>query len=154
VHGLAQRRRRVAPCREVRTNGCELDRHGLDARPVDRMRGHDRLVAAPLQLERDAQVGMQVAKRAQRVEGDAGHGRDTMRPRAPAVPADARGTVSPRARRVEPTGLGQGDWRVRVLVIEDSAPTRELLVRSLTETGMSVVTASRYSTGLRQAMSG
>ncbi len=43
---------------------------------------------------------------------------------------------------------------MRVLVIEDSAPTRELLVRSLTDTGMSVVTASRYSTGLRQALTG
>ena len=43
---------------------------------------------------------------------------------------------------------------MRVLVIEDSAPTRELLVRSLTDAGVSVVTASRYSTGLRLAMAG
>jgi len=40
---------------------------------------------------------------------------------------------------------------VRVLVVEDSAPTRDLLVRSLTDVGMTVVTAARMSTGLRTA---
>ena len=40
---------------------------------------------------------------------------------------------------------------MRVLVIEDSAPTRELLVRSLSDAGMSVSTAARCTTGLRQA---
>jgi len=43
---------------------------------------------------------------------------------------------------------------VRVLVVEDSGPTRDLLVRSLTEADMSVVTAARLSTGLRQASTG
>lgn len=41
---------------------------------------------------------------------------------------------------------------MRVLVIEDSAPTRDLLVRSLEDAGMSVVTAARKATGLRQAL--
>jgi two-component system OmpR family response regulator len=39
-----------------------------------------------------------------------------------------------------------------VLVIEDSAPTRELLVRSLSDLGMSVATAARFTTGLREAI--
>jgi DNA-binding response OmpR family regulator len=39
-----------------------------------------------------------------------------------------------------------------VLVVEDSAPTRDLLVRSLTHAGMQVVTAARFATGLRQAL--
>ena len=43
---------------------------------------------------------------------------------------------------------------MRVLVIEDSAPTRDLLVRSLSDAGMTVVTAARLSTGLRSVMSG
>lgn len=38
---------------------------------------------------------------------------------------------------------------MRVLVVEDSAPTRELLVRSLSDAGIEVVTASRFATGLR-----
>ena len=42
---------------------------------------------------------------------------------------------------------------MRVLVIEDSAPTRELLVRSLEDAGMTVLTAARASTGLRSALS-
>lgn len=37
-----------------------------------------------------------------------------------------------------------------MLVIEDSAPTRDLLVRSLEDAGMTVFTAARLSTGLRQ----
>lgn len=41
---------------------------------------------------------------------------------------------------------------MRVLVVEDSAPTRDLLVRSLEDAGMVVVTAARKATGLRQAM--
>jgi len=41
---------------------------------------------------------------------------------------------------------------VRVLIIEDSAPTRSLLVRALQSERMTVETASRLSTGLRQAM--
>ena len=40
---------------------------------------------------------------------------------------------------------------MRVLVIEDSAPTRDLLVRSLVGAGMTVVTAARMSSGLRLA---
>jgi DNA-binding response OmpR family regulator len=40
---------------------------------------------------------------------------------------------------------------VRVLVIEDSAPTRDLLVRSLADAGMTVTTAARAATGLRSA---
>lgn len=43
---------------------------------------------------------------------------------------------------------------MRVLVIEDSGPTRALLVRSLTEGGIEVETVSRYATGLRQASEG
>ena len=42
---------------------------------------------------------------------------------------------------------------MRVLVIEDSAPTRDLLVRSLEDADMTVVTTARASTGLRAAMS-
>ena len=41
---------------------------------------------------------------------------------------------------------------MRVLVVEDSAPTRDLLVRSLEDAGMIVATAARKATGLRQAM--
>jgi len=41
---------------------------------------------------------------------------------------------------------------VNVLIIEDSAPTRSLLVRALQSERMTVETASRLSTGLRQAM--
>ena len=40
---------------------------------------------------------------------------------------------------------------MRVLVVEDSAPTRELLVRSLSDAGIEAVTASRFATGLRFA---
>jgi DNA-binding response OmpR family regulator len=39
-----------------------------------------------------------------------------------------------------------------VLVVEDSAPTRDLLTRSLGDAGMEVVTVSRLATGLRQAV--
>ena len=42
---------------------------------------------------------------------------------------------------------------IRVLVVEDSGPTRDLLVRSLADAGMIVSTAARLATGLRQAMS-
>ena len=42
---------------------------------------------------------------------------------------------------------------MRVLVVEDSAPTRELLVRSLSDAGIEVVTASRFATGLHLATS-
>ncbi len=38
---------------------------------------------------------------------------------------------------------------MRVLLVEDSAPTRELLVRSLGDLGIEVTTASRVATGLR-----
>ena len=38
-----------------------------------------------------------------------------------------------------------------MLVVEDSAPTRDLLTRSLEDAGMKVVTAARLATGLRQA---
>jgi two-component system OmpR family response regulator len=40
---------------------------------------------------------------------------------------------------------------MRVLVVEDSAPTRDLLARSLADAGMTVQTAARASTGLRTA---
>jgi DNA-binding response OmpR family regulator len=40
---------------------------------------------------------------------------------------------------------------MRVLVVEDSAPTRDLLSRSLGAAGMSVVMAARVATGLRHA---
>lgn len=43
---------------------------------------------------------------------------------------------------------------VRVLVVEDSGPTRDLLVRSLADFKMSVATAARLSSGLRQASTG
>jgi two-component system OmpR family response regulator len=42
---------------------------------------------------------------------------------------------------------------VRILVVEDSGPTRELLVRALEADGADIVTASRFATGLRQASS-
>ena len=42
---------------------------------------------------------------------------------------------------------------MRVLVFDDSAPTRDLLVRSLEDADMTVVTTARVSTGLRAAMS-
>ena len=41
---------------------------------------------------------------------------------------------------------------MKVLVIEDSGPTRDLLVRALRSEQITVETASRVSTGLRQAM--
>jgi len=41
---------------------------------------------------------------------------------------------------------------VKILVVEDSGPTRSLLVRALQSERMTVETASRLSTGLRQAM--
>ena len=41
---------------------------------------------------------------------------------------------------------------VRVLVVEDSGPTRDLLVRALGSDQMTVETASRLSTGIRLAM--
>jgi two-component system OmpR family response regulator len=43
---------------------------------------------------------------------------------------------------------------MRVLVIEDSAPTRDLLRRSLAENDIEVVTAARRSTGLERAAAG
>jgi len=43
---------------------------------------------------------------------------------------------------------------IRVLVVEDSGPTRDLLVRSLADAGMGVVTTARLSTGLRHALGG
>jgi len=41
---------------------------------------------------------------------------------------------------------------VRVLVVEDNGPTRDLLVRALGSDQMTVETASRLSTGLKRAM--
>lgn len=41
---------------------------------------------------------------------------------------------------------------MKILVVEDSGPTRSLLVRALRSERMTVETASRLSTGLRQAM--
>ena len=43
---------------------------------------------------------------------------------------------------------------VRVLVVEDSGPTRHLLSRSLADADMTVATAARFATGLRQASTG
>src|SRR5262245_41040304 len=43
---------------------------------------------------------------------------------------------------------------MRVLVIEDSAPTRDLLRRSLAENDIDVVFAARYGTGLERAIAG
>ena len=43
---------------------------------------------------------------------------------------------------------------MRVLIVEDSAPTRELLTRALGEFGMTIVTATRLSTGIDQALGG
>ena len=40
---------------------------------------------------------------------------------------------------------------MRVLIVEDSAPTRDLLSRSLGDAGMTVVSVARLATGLRQA---
>lgn len=42
---------------------------------------------------------------------------------------------------------------MRVLLVEDSAPTRDLLERSLGEAGIELVTAARVATGLRHAAS-
>jgi len=42
---------------------------------------------------------------------------------------------------------------MKILVIEDSAPTRDLLVRALGSEPTEVETASRWSSGLRQALS-
>jgi two-component system, OmpR family, response regulator len=42
---------------------------------------------------------------------------------------------------------------MRVLIVEDSGPTRDLLTRSLEDAGVKVDSAARISTGLRQAMS-
>ena len=41
---------------------------------------------------------------------------------------------------------------MRVLLVEDSAPTRDLLERSLGEAGIELVTAARLATGLRHAL--
>jgi len=43
---------------------------------------------------------------------------------------------------------------MRVLLVEDSAPTRDLLERSLGEAGIELVTAARLATGLRHALAG
>ena len=40
---------------------------------------------------------------------------------------------------------------MRVLVVEDSGPTRDLIVAALEEAGMTVTTAARLSTGIKQA---
>lgn len=42
---------------------------------------------------------------------------------------------------------------MRILVVEDSGPTRELLMRAFEADGAHIVTASRFATGLRQALS-
>jgi DNA-binding response OmpR family regulator len=41
---------------------------------------------------------------------------------------------------------------VRVLVVEDSGPTRDLVVRSLEDAGIQVTAAARLATGLRHAL--
>ena len=43
---------------------------------------------------------------------------------------------------------------MRILIVEDSAPTRDLLQRSLEDAGYLVTTASRFETGLRFACEG
>lgn len=65
------------------------------------------------------------------------------RSRAPSAAAAVR-TVQ-RARGLRPAP-------VRVLLVEDSAPTRDLLERSLGEVGIELATAARLSTGLRCAL--
>ena len=57
---------------------------------------------------------------------------------------DANGGMGVSAGRAYNRGM-------RVLLIEDSPPTRELLVRSLSDDGITVTTATRMSTGLRAA---
>src|SRR5262245_7095409 len=73
IHGLAQQARGVDPVVAVRSHRSELQGQGFDTRTVDTVRGHDGLVAATLQLERDGEVGVQVAERAERIEDDARH---------------------------------------------------------------------------------
>ena len=46
------------------------------------------------------------------------------------------------------------DQALRILLVEDSAPTRDLLSRYLAEAGMTTTCASRMSTGLEQAQAG
>jgi DNA-binding response OmpR family regulator len=65
-------------------------------------------------------------------------------------PSDAPGAAvvvwtDLRARGLRPVPM-------RVLLVEDSAPTRDLLERSLGEAGIELVTAARLSTGLRCAL--
>src|SRR5438552_6516371 len=48
--------------------------------------------------------------------------------------------------------LARGVDPMRILVVEDSAPTRDLLARALEEAGNHVVAAARMSTGLRHAL--
>lgn len=40
---------------------------------------------------------------------------------------------------------------MRILIVEDNGPTRDLLIRALEDDGATVITAARLSTGLRQA---
>jgi DNA-binding response OmpR family regulator len=47
---------------------------------------------------------------------------------------------------------GRAAGSLKVLVVEDSGPTRDLLIRALTAEQTTVETASRLSTGIRQAM--
>ena len=42
---------------------------------------------------------------------------------------------------------------MHLLIVEDSAPTRDLLTRALGDSGATLVTAARLSTGIRQALS-
>src|SRR5439155_25932453 len=71
-----------------------------------------------------------------------------------AAPAahDSRGPAPARSR-----GDRRGDREgeaMNVLLVEDSAPTRDLLSRYLGEAGMTATFASRLSTGFERAMAG
>ncbi len=55
----------------VRADGVELEAEGADLRLVDRGERHDRCVAAPLELERDGDEGVDVAVGADVGQNDA-----------------------------------------------------------------------------------
>src|SRR5262245_34938136 len=59
-------------------------------------------------------------------------------------------TTSHRAAGSE---TGRSRNPMHLLIVEDSAPTRDLLTRALGESGTTLVTAARLSTGIRQALS-
>jgi DNA-binding response OmpR family regulator len=52
------------------------------------------------------------------------------------------------------SGQPLGREHLKVLIVEDSAPTRDLLTRSLQDAGFDVTCASRFSTGLERGADG